>query len=256
MKEQKSIAAVMEAKKASAIEEVSNLLWQEKPAEKIAGVAIAGGLSAAEVDKVQAFISNARAELSKLEVYDVAKLKADAITAKGAFDKVDAEFNKVRTQRNEAARGTDAATAALREAQQVFIEIADQTERGDLPLERVPELVSQILTRRKAGEKIHASEQRLRELIKLKKDQGDIINQYQKQVDQAGSRRNNVVSTPGGFVSENDMMKQKLDKHTTDQAALEKAIAKLEDEIIAAVKSYEKMPSPFEIPKATEATNG
>ena len=64
-------------------------------------------------------------------------------------------------------------------------------------------------------------EQRLKDLIRLKHDNQDIVNHYTKQVDQAGSRRNNVVGTPGGFVSENDMMKQKLEKHTVDQAAVE-----------------------------------
>ena len=255
MKEQKSIAAVMQAKKTSAIEEVSNLLWQDKPAEKIASVAIAGGLTPTEVEKVEAFISNAKSELAKLDAFDVAKLKADAITAKAAFQDIADKFKLISDQRNEAARATDSAAAALHEAQQAYIDVANQVQCKELPADRTNGTVKQILARRESGEEIHAMEQRLKDLMKLKHDNQDIVNHYTKQVDQAGSRRNNVVGTPGGFVSENDMMKQKLEKHTVDQAAVVKAIAKLEDEIIAAVKSYEKMPSPFSI-EAKAVSNG
>ena len=257
MKEQKSIAAVMEAKKASAIEEVSNLLWQDKPAEKIAAIAIAGGLSAAEVEKVEAFISNAKSELAKLDAFDVARLKADAITAKAAYDKAEAKLEQAQAQRDEVAYSHRMAAAQLYDAQQAYVDVANQVECGELPADRAPGTVKQILSRRTSGEEIHAMEQRLKDLIRLKHDNQNIVDQYQKRVDQAGSHRGNVTVTPGGLVSEADMLKQKLVKHTVDQAAVVKAIARLETEIIAAVADYKKMPSPFALEiEATEVSNG
>ncbi|MFA7174749.1 MAG: hypothetical protein WC340_15330, partial [Kiritimatiellia bacterium] len=216
MKEQKTIAEIMKAKHDDAIKSVTDLLWADADGNKVAAVAISGGLTVEKVQELECYVANARAELAKLEAFDVAKLKSNAAAAKAALEKIRAEFDKVNAQRSEAGRVSDAAAKQLYDAQFAYTEVANQVECGELPADRAPGTVNQVLARRKSGEEIHAMEQRLKDLIRLKQDNQDIVNHYTKQVDQAGSRRNNVVSTPGGFVSENDMMKQKLDKHTTD----------------------------------------
>jgi len=256
MKEQKTIAEIMTAKAAAAVSQVTDLLWADADGNKVATVAISGGLTVEKVQELEGYVANAKAELAKLDKFDVAKLKADAISAKAAFQDIADKFKRISDQRNQAARTSELATKELYDAQQAYTEIADQIERGELPQDKSPELVTRILTRRQDSEKIHAMGQRLRELIKLKKDQGDIINQYQKQVDQASSRRANVVSTPGGFVPENEVLAQRLEKYTTDQAAVVKAIAKLETDISAAVKAYERFPSPFSIETKAVSNDG
>ncbi|MFA7173317.1 MAG: hypothetical protein WC340_07865 [Kiritimatiellia bacterium] len=257
MKEQKSIAAVMQAKKTSAIEEVSNLLWQDKPAEKIASVAIAGGLTPTEVEKVEAFISHARAELSKLEVYDVQKLKQDAISAKAAFQVIADKFKLISDQRNQAARTSELAAKELYDAQQAYTEIADQIECNELPADKAPKIVNQILTRRKAGDAIHELERTYKQLLQIKHDNEQIVESQQRKVDKIGTcgNRDNVSISSAGLVDEGDLLKQRLQKSTEDQKSVEKAIAKCEKDITAAVADYKKMPNPFSI-EATEVSNG
>jgi len=247
----------MEAKKASAIEEVSNLLWQDKPAEKIASVAIAGGLSAAEVEKVEAFISHARAELSKLEVYDVEKLKQDAITAKAAFQDIADKFKRISDQRNQAGRLSDAAAAALRDAQFAYTEVANAVECNELPADKAPRIVNQVLTRRRAGEAVSNLEQKHKQLIRLKNDNESIVENYQRQVDKIGTggTRDNVSIGSAGLVDEGELLKQRLQKAVEEQRSVEKAIAKCEKDITSAVKSYERLPSPFSI-ETNEVSDG
>ncbi|MFA7175151.1 MAG: hypothetical protein WC340_17390 [Kiritimatiellia bacterium] len=251
----KSIAAIMQQKHDDAVKSVTDLIWKNADGNKIADAALKGGLSPTEMETLETFISNAKSELAKLDAFDVDKIRAEAISLNAVFETADTDYKKVLAQRNDAARAKDSAAAALHEAQQAYTEIADAVELKELPSDKAPKIVNQILTRRKAGEAIHSSEQRLRELIRLKQDNQDIVDQYQKRVDQISSHKGNVTVTPGGFVSEADMLKQKLDKHTTDQKSVEKAIAKLEDEIIAAVKSYERLPNPFSI-EAKAVSNG
>ena len=149
-----TIAQKMQEAKTQAKDRINSLLWDNEDPDKIAAAAISGGLQPEEVDTIETKVSNAKAELKKLEACDVENIAKSTAKLKAAYDAAETTVSKAEEIREAAAGEYDLANGKLVEVQRIFIEAAHEVEAGKIPIEKAPHKVVAIIDYRKVSSRV------------------------------------------------------------------------------------------------------
>jgi predicted nucleic acid-binding Zn-ribbon protein len=141
---------VMEKKAQAAREKVRELLWNGADADQVADAAIAGGLAAGEVDKIEGEVAEGKAAIERLNKFDLQALAAANERTQAARQKAEAKLEKAQADYDAAEDDAQNATAKLADARTAFEDIATRVSAGKLPATGLPELVETIIAARNA----------------------------------------------------------------------------------------------------------
>ena len=250
MKDQKpeSISEKMQNVTKQATEKITSLLWDDNAdPDKIAALAITGGLKPAEIEELEKSVDAAKIELSKCAKFDLVSIKKIAKDTKAIFDAADVTVQQAKEIRSSASWEYETAVSKLVEAKAAFVSLTSEVERGQVPRDKAPAPVIAILARAAAHSELRELELKAKQ-IRLAKPK--IINQLElleSRITQLGGSTDEKVLSADGLVDELSIIKKRLKQIKTTVKENEKLYKLALVDFAAAEKKFQDTPDGFEI---------
>jgi chromosome segregation ATPase len=212
----------MKELRAEAIAAVTAALWENESADEIAKTALQGGLTPADVDRIAVMVKGAQAKLDALADYDVVKLKAVAAGAHAAFTEAEAAADKAIEKSERCADALSEAQAKMQQAKQVCETAATAFQRDEIPIERVPEIVTRIIKAREADDRVTQIDGQISQAksdVRRLQPSLEALEKRFKELDKTNEGKEAVIPRPGGLVDERKAVRAQLTtlkKHLAD----------------------------------------
>ncbi len=230
----KTVTEQMQAQRADALEKVKGAFWNDEDPSNIARIALAGGLTEAEVGNIEGEITGAKAKLHELNSFDLTAIKSTVTAAQNAYRKADAVLKKAEQARDTAADDLDNASAIQAQAKVAHESAATDTAQKKIPLDRVPDQVKRIVEFRQAAEVVSLVDGRI---ISAKAQQRrlqpelETLDSRLKLLQKTKEGETAVIPSAGGVVKEVDAIRARLKTVKKEMADLEKAQEAAETEL-------------------------
>jgi hypothetical protein len=230
---QQSISERMAARVSEAEAKIKALLWGGGDADEVAGVALAGGIDPARVDRLATEIGNAKATLAAAEAAHKALpgITKGATEARTAAAKTSAALAKASTADDEAQQALGDAEAAVAQAENARRTALNAALSGKLPADAWPAWLRTL-----AAEAVAADERQkavskaagLRHAIRRCRDSVAYLEKEAERLAKSKNRERECVVTGGGLQDSAEAFAARLKTERAALAVAETELAKLE----------------------------
>ncbi len=205
-----TLADMMQTKRADAIKAVRAELWKPKPdLNKVATLALQGGITEDQASKLEAETREAQAALAHLASFDVAalqKVKGEQLAKVQNFDQ---QIEALEAQRRDHALRADAADAEIAQAGMARTEVYRLATKGTIPDDKVPESITKMIASREANDRLEAvvnQVRRYRDMLKDGEQRLENIRDRRKLLRRPGGG-GEVVVAGGAMIPEAEALK-------------------------------------------------
>jgi hypothetical protein len=228
-----SISERMAARQGEAETKIKALLWGGGDADEVAGVALAGGIDPARVDKLAAEIDKAKAVLATAIEANTALPGLDdkLSVAKSAVAKTSAALSKAISADEDARGALGDVEAAVILAQDARRAALNAALYGTLPADMWPAWLRTLAAEARAADERQKAASRAAFLRHGIRRLRDSIAHLENEVDRIAKSKNRdreMVAGPGGLQDAGEAMKAQLNTEKSAMAAAEKELAQIE----------------------------
>jgi polyhydroxyalkanoate synthesis regulator phasin len=229
----KSIGEKMNERKAGAADKIKSMLWGDEPdLDQIAATALSGGVAPVDVDAMAGAVAESK------------RVLAAAVDAEGQSPALTKAATAARTAAAKAERALSEATAAAELARDALAEAeaaratataavnaaANLLVRGDVPTDKAPTFLQEIVAQRKATEVAAQKASRIASLtqtIGWMKNRVDGLKDELKKEKGTDPAKENSIPGPAGLIAVQDAIAGRLKGERQRLADAEKELAGL-----------------------------
>ncbi len=226
---------IMTQRKSDATQKIERELWRDKPsAEKVADLAIKGGLTPGEVSEIESRIASGKTTLAGLAEIDLAQLKAEGEKAARETAAAQARADDAQAQADQLAAISRDAAATFEAAVHRIRAAACAVTSGLLPADKAPASVKLVVEfdrltseREKLEHNARAARHELNQL------RGQVMD-VERVIDELLHNKGFAYVQPGGVKSAREVHAKQLGDLQASIAQFEKSLPKLEARAAAA----------------------